>query len=60
MATFRAVDLIAAKRRGETHTPDEIDRLMADYVAGRLPDYQMAAWLMAVCFRGLDRRRPSP
>ncbi len=52
---FRAVDLIAAKRRGETHASAEIDRLVADYVAGRLPDYQMAAWLMAVCFRGLDR-----
>lgn len=55
MLTPRAVDLIAAKRRGETHAASEIDWLVAEYVAGRLPDYQMAAWLMAVCFRGLDR-----
>ena len=55
MSTPRAVDLIAAKRRGEAHARPEIDWLIAEYVAGRLPDYQMAAWLMAVCFRGLDR-----
>ncbi|MCJ7796973.1 MAG: thymidine phosphorylase [Thermoleophilia bacterium] len=55
MPAPRAVDLIAAKRRGETHSRLEIDRLVAEYVAGRLPDYQMAAWLMAVCFRGLCR-----
>lgn len=52
---MRAVDLIAAKRRGDAHEPAEIRWLVSEYVAGRVPDYQIAAWLMAVCFQGLDR-----
>ncbi|GAB4253771.1 MAG: pyrimidine-nucleoside phosphorylase [Thermoleophilia bacterium] len=52
----RAVDLVAKKRDGGTHSPEEIEWLIAGYVAGRIPDYQMASWLMAVFFRGLDRR----
>jgi len=52
---LRAVDLIAAKRRGEAHTTDELQWLISEYVAGRVPDYQISAWLMAVCFQGLDR-----
>ncbi len=52
---MRAVDLIEAKRSGVAHTPAELHWLIAEYVAGRVADYQMAAWLMAVCFRGLDR-----
>ena len=56
MPAARAVDLIVAKRRGETHAASEIDWFVEEYVTRRLPDYQMAAWLMAVCFRGLDRQ----
>ncbi|MCZ7662044.1 MAG: thymidine phosphorylase [Thermoleophilia bacterium] len=52
---MRAVDLIAAKRAGSVHTVEEISWLVNEYVAGFIPDYQMAAWLMAVCFQGLDR-----
>ena len=52
---MRAVDLIARKRAGMTHGDDEIDWLVREYVAGRVPDYQMAAWLMAVCFQGLTQ-----
>ncbi|MBU2602185.1 MAG: thymidine phosphorylase [Actinobacteria bacterium] len=52
---MRAVDLIGAKRCGLPHTPAELHWLISEYVAGRVPDYQMAAWLMAVCFQGLDR-----
>lgn len=52
---MNVVDLIAAKRRGETHSPREIRELVDGYMAGATPDYQISAWLMAVCFRGLDR-----
>ncbi len=51
---MRAVDLIARKRGGERHSPDEVRWLIGAYLDGGVPDYQMAAWLMAVCWRGLD------
>jgi pyrimidine-nucleoside phosphorylase len=52
---MRAVDLIRKKRDGGEHTPDEIAFLISGYTSGRLPDYQMAAWLMAAWLRGLNR-----
>ncbi len=51
---MRAYDVIAKKRDGGTHTTAEISWLVEEFVAGRLPDYQMAAWLMAAYLRGLD------
>lgn len=53
---MRAVDLILKTRRGESLTTDEINWLIAGYVAGHVTDYQMAAWAMAVCFQGLSQR----
>jgi pyrimidine-nucleoside phosphorylase len=52
MRTF--VELIAAKRDGEVLSPQEIASLVEGLGRGDLADYQMAAWLMAVYFRGLD------
>lgn len=52
MATFE--ELIAIKRDGGKHSSEQIERLMGAYVDGRVPDYQMAAWLMAAFLRGLD------
>ncbi|MGB9885903.1 MAG: thymidine phosphorylase [Moorellales bacterium] len=49
-----AAELIGRKQRGEKHTPEEIAFLVEGYLRGTVPDYQMAAWLMAVYFRGLD------
>jgi pyrimidine-nucleoside phosphorylase len=46
--------LIETKRDGQEHTPHEIRFLIEGYVAGRIPDYQMAAWLMAVRLNGLS------
>ncbi|HEU4589161.1 MAG TPA: thymidine phosphorylase [Gemmatimonadales bacterium] len=46
--------LIQLKRDGGALTPAEWRAIIADYVAGRLPDYQMAALLMAIMFRGLS------
>ncbi|HEY5912731.1 MAG TPA: thymidine phosphorylase [Verrucomicrobiae bacterium] len=48
------LSLIEAKRDGRTLTSGQVEELIKAYVAGRIPDYQMAAFLMAVYFRGLD------
>ncbi|MBQ7091550.1 MAG: hypothetical protein IJN83_02730, partial [Clostridia bacterium] len=50
---MRMVDLIAKKRRGEAHTDAEIDFIISGYVDGGIPDYQMSAWMMAVCWQGM-------
>ncbi|MBQ5310562.1 MAG: pyrimidine-nucleoside phosphorylase, partial [Oscillospiraceae bacterium] len=42
------------KRRGEKLSADEIRYVVDGYTFDRIPDYQMSAWLMAVCFAGLD------
>ena len=47
--------LIERKRDGERLEPREIRELVLAYAAGTVPDYQIAALLMAVYFRGLDR-----
>lgn len=48
------VELLAAKRDGLTLTEAEIGRFIASFGEGTVADYQMAAFLMAVFFRGLD------
>jgi pyrimidine-nucleoside phosphorylase len=52
---MRAVDLIRKKRDSGEHSPGEIDFLISGYTRGDIPDYQMAAWLMAAWIRGLNR-----
>ncbi len=47
--------VIARKRDGGEHSPEEIRYLLDGYLGGSIPDYQMAAWLMAVCTRGMTR-----
>ncbi len=47
--------LIERKRNGEKLEPQELRELVLAYAGGQVPDYQMAALLMAVYFRGLDR-----
>jgi pyrimidine-nucleoside phosphorylase len=49
------LEVIGRKRDGGEHTPEEIEFLVSGYVRGEIPDYQMAAWLMAVCIRGMTR-----
>ena len=46
--------LIERKRDGLSLTGDEWRALVAGYVAGRVPDYQMSAMAMAVVWRGLE------
>ncbi len=46
--------LIERKRDGEELAADELQELVLGYANGAVPDYQMAAFLMAVYFRGLS------
>jgi pyrimidine-nucleoside phosphorylase len=50
-----ALEVIGRKRDGEEHTPEEIRFLLRGHLDGSIPDYQMSAWLMAVCTRGMSR-----
>jgi pyrimidine-nucleoside phosphorylase len=52
---MRAVDLIRKKRDSGEHTREEIEFLISGYTRGEIPDYQIAAWLMAAWIRGLSR-----
>ena len=52
---MQPLELIARKRDGEEHSPEEIECLVSSFMAGEVPDYQMSAWLMAVCTRGMTR-----
>ena len=55
LAPFRAVDAIRKKRDAQEHTREEIEQLVAGYTRGQIPDYQVAAWLMAVVLKGMTR-----
>jgi pyrimidine-nucleoside phosphorylase len=54
-APFRVIDLIRKKRDGGILSTPEIEYLVAGCTDGSVPDYQMAAWLMAVVIRGMTR-----
>ncbi len=53
---MRATDIIARKRDGEALSTGEIDWFIQGVTSGAIPDYQIAAWLMAVYLRGMSRR----
>jgi len=50
---MRPAELIEQKRNGGEHDPAELTELILAYARDEVPDYQMAAWCMAVFFRGL-------
>src|ERR1700677_3117623 len=50
---MRAVDLIRKKRDSGDHSREEIEFLVSGYTRSEIPDYQIAAWLMATWIRGL-------
>jgi len=56
---MRAVDIIQKKRDGLELTSQEIQWLIEGYVDGTVPDYQMAAFAMAVYFKGMTTREIS-
>ena len=53
---IRPAELIQRKRDGEELADDEISELILAYARGEVPDYQLAAFCMAVYFRGLNGR----
>lgn len=50
------VDIIQKKKHGESLTKDEIEFAIQGYVNEEIPDYQISAFLMAVYFKGMNKR----
>jgi pyrimidine-nucleoside phosphorylase len=53
---MRAYDIIYKKRQGHELSTEEIQFLVDGFTKGSIPDYQMSAWAMAVCLRGMTAR----
>ena len=53
MAAFSMVRTIERTRRGESLGAEAVAALVGGFTQGAIPDYQIAAWLMAVLWRGL-------
>lgn len=51
---MRMYDLITKKKQGKALTKEEIDFMIAGYTKGEIPDYQMSAMMMAICFQGMS------
>ncbi len=52
---MRMYDIIQKNKKGNALTGDEIRFMTEGYVKGEIPDYQMSALLMAVCFQGMSK-----
>ena len=50
----RVVEIVERKREGAKLSAEEIDRIVLGFARGEVPDFQMAAFLMAVVWRGMD------
>ncbi len=48
------VEIIIKKRNGQTLTQDEIKFFINGFLDGKIPDYQMSAFLMAIYFNGMN------
>ena len=55
VSEFRVIDVIRKKRDGIELSPADIQGLVDAYTRDEIPDYQVAAWLMAVVLRGMTR-----
>ena len=49
-------EIISKTKRGIELTAEEIKLMVDGYVKKEIPDYQMSAWLMAVCFKSLTQK----
>ncbi len=53
---MRMYDLIAKKKKGEELSTEEIKFMIEGFTKGEIPDYQMSAMTMAICFQGMSKR----
>ena len=53
---MNAIDIINKTKKSIELSDSEISWLVKSYTDGMIPDYQMSAWLMAVCINGLTER----
>jgi pyrimidine-nucleoside phosphorylase len=53
---MRAVDIIIKKRDHQELSGEEIDFFIQGFTRGEIPDYQAAAWAMAVLLNGMTRQ----
>ncbi|MCK4451198.1 MAG: pyrimidine-nucleoside phosphorylase, partial [Anaerolineae bacterium] len=53
---MHAIDIITKKRDGVEISREEIEFFIQGYTRGEIPDYQAAAWLMAVYLQGMTDR----
>ena len=53
---MRMYDLILKKKQGKELNTEEINWMITEFTEGRIPDYQMSAMTMAICFQGMDKR----
>ena len=51
---MRMYDLLEKKKNGGILTKEEIDFMIQGYTHGDIPDYQMSAMTMAICFQGMN------
>ena len=51
---MRPTDLIEQKRQGESHSREDLEAFIRGYISGDVPDYQVSAWLMAVCWQEMS------
>ena len=52
---MQPLEIVGKKRDGGEHSAAEIEFMLSAYLGGQVADYQMAAWLMAICIRGMTR-----
>lgn len=53
---MRMYDLIVKKKQGGELTTEEIRYMIEGFTEGTIPDYQMSAMIMAICFQGMTKR----
>ena len=53
---MRMYDLILKKKQGKELNTEDINWMIKEFTEGRIPDYQMSAMTMAICFQGMDKR----
>ena len=53
---MRMYDLILKKKHGGVLSTEEINYMIQGFTDGSIPDYQMSAMTMAICFSGMDER----